>query len=550
MDRRTKILASLFGLAIVYILGVQVVYPRWIEPVFSLKKRIAEKSDTLTDLEQQEKRVSQAVTEYRQYMERAGFGDAAKIEVELRDRLNKLIEKHALNEATVSAARNLKDAKSGMERISLDVTAEATFPAAVSFLKDVTELPQVLRLGNVKFAKGTASRGVRDSDRVNLTVPLELLIPAPQKFVGPLDEAKAKSHDTFVRHQGRDYSAIWDRKPFLEHEPVRPLSITLRPKVLNPKVNAPTQIQATVGGGNGELKYQWSPPEGLSDPTSLTPKVDTSTPGNKVYSLTVTDSRGQSSTDSISVNISEPVVAERPPPPPVELPKQPVKQLDQPWPEGNAMQVAMVWTTYYGDRRAAEMGVTNNRTRSTDYYKVGDGFDGGELVFLHQRGAVVRRNDDYWLYPIGTTLDSAICERDGEAYPELQVAAREHRERLAPPITDPNPADEPKSPSNSPRDFVGPMPGPEALGAAAPKVEAPLVPPMIQQPVQGDAATSVGTQENPGEAGVGTPPPDAINNRAKAKRRGSMGSRTPTQPAGAKSSVTPKDTGKPNPPSP
>jgi hypothetical protein len=80
--------------------------------------------------------------------------------------------------------------------------------------------------------------------------------------------------------------------------------------------------------------------------------------------------------------------------------------------------------------RVAELMVSNNRSKGTEYFAIGDEFDGGELVFVHPRGGLVRRNGEYSIYPIGGWLDQDIQVDAAEAaeYPELLAAAERHRE--------------------------------------------------------------------------------------------------------------------------
>jgi len=81
-----------------------------------------------------------------------------------------------------------------------------------------------------------------------------------------------------------------------------------------------------------------------------------------------------------------------------------------------------------GPERLDEFMVYNNKSRQTSYYKVGEEFDGGELVFVHQRGGVVRRNEDYFVYPIGANLDQHVEAKVADDYPELKSAADKIRE--------------------------------------------------------------------------------------------------------------------------
>jgi hypothetical protein len=99
-----------------------------------------------------------------------------------------------------------------------------------------------------------------------------------------------------------------------------------------------------------------------------------------------------------------------------------------------------------GAERLDEFMVYNRQSKETKYYKTGDDFDGGELVFVHQRGGVVRRSEDYFVYPIGATLDQQVEARVADEYPELKSAAEKLREarqkrQAAPRVAPEAPAD-------------------------------------------------------------------------------------------------------------
>ena len=88
-----------------------------------------------------------------------------------------------------------------------------------------------------------------------------------------------------------------------------------------------------------------------------------------------------------------------------------------------------------GTERVDELMIFNTRSRKMDYYAVKDEFDGGELVFVHPRGGIVRRSDQYFIYPIGVTLDGDINVKDIDVadYPELKDAADRIRRPGEPP---------------------------------------------------------------------------------------------------------------------
>ena len=70
-----------------------VVYPTWIHPLLTIDERIAERRKALDVLEAQEAAVQQARHEYKVLVARVGSFDVGKVETEVRDRLNRLIER-------------------------------------------------------------------------------------------------------------------------------------------------------------------------------------------------------------------------------------------------------------------------------------------------------------------------------------------------------------------------------------------------------------------------------------------------------------------------
>ena len=84
------------------------------------------------------------------------------------------------------------------------------------------------------------------------------------------------------------------------------------------------------------------------------------------------------------------------------------------------MQVTMALLTGLGESRVDEFMVHNRQSGQTSFYKVGDDFDGGELVFVHQTGGVVHRRDGYFVYPLGATLDHAVEAAQATDFPDLQ----------------------------------------------------------------------------------------------------------------------------------
>ena len=421
MDRRTKILTTLFGAFLAYALVSGVVYPRWIEPLLKIDGRIADRQEEYNKLAEVQDQVDRAKKEYEALVSRIGSFDIGKVETNLRARLNELIEEHQLQDANVSPSRPTQDRKTGLTTMTITVTAVGKLRSVVEFIKDVTEFPHLVRIGNAAvYPAGTSGRN-KSRNRMNVRVPIEVMVLPPQRLVGPIDD-EIEQPEWFVRHEGRDYSFIWVNKPFTEPIPLKAEAGS----DVNVEQGRSARLRATASGGDFEYTYKWSPTDALSDATVANPTVDTSEPFERTYTVTVTDSEGEVVTDEVTVIVCEKQLARGEPPPPPPPPKH-----DGPsrW-DGKYMQVCMALIHSTEAGRVAELMISNNRSKGTEYYAAGDEFDGGELVFVHPRGAVVRRKDEYSIYPIGGWLDQDIKIDAAEAaeYPELLAAAEQHRE--------------------------------------------------------------------------------------------------------------------------
>jgi len=447
------------------------IYPAWIRPLFTIDERIVERRKVLDVLEAQEASVQQARHDYKSLVARIGSFDVGKVETEVRDQLNRLIEKHHLQDAAVSPSRPVEDRKTGLWTTAISISATGSLESTVAFLKDIAELPYLIRVGNPTLSPQGGARKGPKQELLSVRVPVDVWVLPQNRVVGAIREADLAHPDSFVRHQGRSYADIWNKKPFSDYVPPVPLKATV-PRTLNVEKGQPATLEGGASGGDGEYTIRWSPPEGLNDPTSLRPAVDTATAGQKTYVLTLSDGSGGTDTASVTVNIREPrpvevpaVVQNLPPPPP------PPPVGDKPWPDGKNMSISMALLRSLGPDRLDEFMVHNNKSKENKYYKVGDKLDGGELVFVHQRGGVVRRNEDYFVYPIGATLDQHVDAKVADDFPELKLAADKIREARQKPKPAPEARTEPgkgELPSVLVDDAVmvpaveGPMPEPPA----------------------------------------------------------------------------------------
>lgn len=447
MDRRTKILAIAFGAVIAYLLLAQVVYPNWIRPLLTIDERIAERQADLEKLEKIQKAVDDARIEYRDYVARIGSFDPGRVETSIRDRLNALIEKHKLENASTAPSRPVEDRKTGLTTSVITVSAVGSLESAVNFLKDVSEIPELVRVGNPAiYPAGTGRKG-EDQDLVNVRLPIDVLVLPKNQVVGPIDPANLPKRDSFVRHAGRDYSDIWNRKFFTPYVELPPLRVDVQ-KMLNVEVGQQGILQATASGGDGNYTFAWTPTDGLAEPNQARTPIDTTVPRTQTYTVTVTDTVKDRVpvTATVAVNVREkpapkPVDPSPPPPPP---PPQVVEVKRDP--DHATKQVVMTLLRNAGNSRTNELMVFNSKNKDTTYHKVTEDLDGGKLVFVHQTGGIVHRKGQFFVYPLGTGFDEHMEYKLADNYPELKAAAERavalqtaqaEAKRQVPPVEEP-----------------------------------------------------------------------------------------------------------------
>ncbi|UCE60639.1 MAG: hypothetical protein JSU63_02590 [Phycisphaerales bacterium] len=442
MDRRAKILATVFGACLVYLVASSFAYPRWIEPLLTVDERIAEREKELEKLKDEEEKVLQAKLAYRDYLDRMGSLDELKVQNSLRERLNKLIAKHKLEGANTSPSRPNTDRKTKFTTMHVTVTGAGTLEAAVSFLRDVYELPYLMRVGNVSVYPGS-SRKSKKKSQVNLRLPIEIMVLPQQRIMERrFVDADLVQPELLVRHEGRDYSLMWTGRPFSEVRQLEPL-VAKAGSDIRVEQGQRASLGGGAKGGDGEYACTWSPAEGLDDATKCTPKVDTSVPGAITYTVTVRDGSENSDTATVTVTVTEEreKIADEAKDDELVEDVKPVPTKER-WKDRKSRSIRMTLLHRSGDVRNHEVMVYNSKTKKNDYYVVGDDFDGGELVYVHPRGGIVRRQDEYFLYPIGEKMNTDFKAEDTEDYPVLSDLAVRVREALEVPPEEPEEPEE------------------------------------------------------------------------------------------------------------
>ncbi len=439
MDKRTKIMAGLFGLMVLYFVGSSMVYPQWIEPLMTFDKRIAKKQKELDKLEAIAMKVEDAKRAYFRFMDRSGALDIAAIENDIRARLNELIDQFGLTNAKVSRGRPSLVPKTKIGRMVLTISAEGTLASTIGFLREMYEMPHLARIGNVSLAPKRSGRrkDAKTMDRVTLRAPLEIwTLPQHRMLDRKVEKEDLVQPERVIRHEGLTYSKIWERTPFMEFVPYPPLKVNLPPAV-NVQVDGRLQLQGSAQGGDGEYTYQWSPSDGLTSPNKARTNVETKTPANLVYTLTVRDNSDHTTAATVTINITE---KPKPPPPKIVAndtppkPRAPVKPVTRKlWPNRNTKRLSMTLSHWQDQQRVDEVLVHDAQTDESTYYSIGDEFDGGELIYIHPRGVITRwineasKRDEYFIYPIGSQLSGDLKPDDAADYPYLRLTALQYR---------------------------------------------------------------------------------------------------------------------------
>ena len=438
------------GAGAVYFLLSAVVYPKFLKPMFTIDERVKVARAELDEMLEFDTKVEDARLAYRRYLDRLGSFDAASLENDVRERLNKLIAEHKLDGLTVSggSGRLSSFGKTDAKRMTLMVQATASLEGAIGFLRGIYELPHLIRVGNVSISPSRSSRIKKRKNKpspIRLKIPIELLVLPAHKMVGKrMVDEDLHQPESLVRHDGRNYALIWERTPFTEYVKIEPLVVSAGEDLDFVVNKRNVSLKGTVTGGDGENVITWTTTDGTGEwldklraTNTLRTRIQTKEPFSQSFTLTVTDGSENIGTAQVEVTIrprNAQVVKERAEPAPKTGPKR--------WKNRNKQKLVMMLISRDGDVRHDEVMVHNSMARKTSYYSPGDEFDGGELVFVHPRGAIVRRQDEYFVYPIGAKVSNDVKAKEANDYPTLRRVTALIREALGEPAWDAEAKDE------------------------------------------------------------------------------------------------------------
>jgi len=538
VDNKTKILAVVFGVILAGAGAAQFIYPRWIKPLVSIEDTIALREKRLSELEEVQSQVDWAIREYRAMINRSGSTDVKRVTTDVQTKLSALIEARGFSEADVTPGQPTRDRKTGITKRMLTVKAVGSLESAILFLRDVSELPQVLRVLNPTIypVGGGGKDKFEEVDRAAISVPIQIAVMPKQRLVGEIADEDISQPEKFIRHDGRNYASIWTGKPLIVPIPMDPLVVTPKEALVSVDFGQRAYVEARATGGDANYTFTWAPADGLENPNLARSRVDTTKITQQRYSVTVVDGRGNRSEAFVEVEVRPAASDRTAEQPPSEQPPPGPKR----WPDGRQMKVTMTLIRTEGGSRLSEIMVSNERSRQTEYYTVGDEFDGGHLVYVHPTGALASRTtrgkDEYFIYPIGAKLDQDIAADIAGDFPELQQAAKRHHELKAAAEPKPVSKSQPPEPAPAPAATQAPVQAEPSPSPSTPPavIENPLAGNVVTQPVVGQPVEAVGgtpllLNRPPDEEGtvvesneIGPPRPEGSTGNTVASPHGVM----------------------------
>ncbi len=215
MPQRQKILLSLLVALAILLLGGKTVYPRWIKPLFDVSTEIAAIESERQSLEGTWARYRKSREVYREYVLRGGGTDAKQVKNDLQARLNQLISECDLTSKGVTPQAPKTNRKTHLQEFRFDVRAEGTLQSVVSFLDRCEELPQLVRVAEIRLNPASTGRRGQTEDRITLFCRLEVVVPSAVDGTIVVKMGPGDQPEKWDRNQGEAelYASIWNAQP-------------------------------------------------------------------------------------------------------------------------------------------------------------------------------------------------------------------------------------------------------------------------------------------------------------------------------------------------
>lgn len=218
MPQRQKMLLSVLVATAVLLLGGRTVYPRWIKPLFDVSEEIASSEAELQTLVGQWDRYMKTQAKYKEYVLRSGGTDAKQVKNDLLAQLNRLISECELTSKGITPKTPKVNRKTHLQEFRFDIRADGKLESVVRFLILCEELPQLVRLAEIRLTPASTGRRGKTEDRVALFCRLEVVVPSEVDGTMAVKVGPGDQPERVVRHQGEAewYASIWDGQPFTE----------------------------------------------------------------------------------------------------------------------------------------------------------------------------------------------------------------------------------------------------------------------------------------------------------------------------------------------
>ncbi|MHC4063545.1 MAG: hypothetical protein ACYSUI_03445 [Planctomycetota bacterium] len=381
MNPREKRLA----IAVVVLLGIglvaKVVYPKAIKPMFDVQSEIDDLEAELFDQMEERDKVNDALLEYKEYVARSGGIATGEIHNSLPDQLYAMARGAELQLDRVTPRTLAPEKKTGLQKVSMAMSGEGSLESTIGFLKQCYELPYVARFKDLKLnpiaAKKRTLSNPRSRNRSN------------GKTEAETTEERVKLNATL-------------EVLVLPNDPIARRHLDLE------SLEQPAQKIKYAGDSYAMI---WE---------------------RKPFSEYVVDS---------PVIVKGPVPPEDPPRPeePPEGPEPP--PVDTGDPNARYKTVAMAAKTIGDNCDLGELLVVNTRHKTRQYITTGQQIDGGELIYVHPYGGIVRKENGDYFYEVGSLLSEAIPVAIADDYPAIQAMSKRLRNLVlqhkpAPPAQD------------------------------------------------------------------------------------------------------------------
>ncbi len=469
MSKREKTLAALVGLAGAIYLGGSLVWPVLNEHVFSIAAKNDEREMELRELQNRLDDIQPYREDYKQLLGRSGSTDGNEVRAALYARLTALVEDVGLSNPRVTP-KNLTDyrppgrrsKKTDIRVVRFSVTADGTFASIMNFLKAGYELPYISQFTDVTLDPPSGRSAKRGEGLVRLSATYEAIVP-PLDRTAEVNPKLIKPVATHVKHENHDYALVSERAFFKEYVPppppnwaccygagqcekinaqaciskggsffenetcgqVRSREAACKPPVaccLNDQCVEIPRDQCEAQGG--EIRPGRNKCKNVRCKEEPPPQVATNDPkwaccygGGVCGALTSQQcvSRGGSFFENQQCTQVRSTEAGCKPP-----------NTGDPDRNSKVIRMAMV----YDD--VAEVMVVNTQSKQSDYVRLGEELDGGNIVLVHALGAASRREDGTTrIYPVGYRLaDAMLVENAVDVFPEVVFAYESIRETL------------------------------------------------------------------------------------------------------------------------